>query len=49
MHDTDATMITSRRARSERVAEWRMRSMASLIIESFSMNVSLAGMYASGW
>jgi hypothetical protein len=49
MHDTLATMITSRRDKSERVAECRMRSMASLIIESFSMKVSLAGMYASGW
>jgi hypothetical protein len=49
MHDTEATMITSLRESSERVAEWRMRSMASLIIASFSMKVSLAGMYASGW
>ena len=49
MHDTDATMITSLRLSSDRVAEWRIRSMASLIIASFSMKVSLAGMYASGW
>jgi hypothetical protein len=37
MHDTDATTMTSRRVSSELVAEWRMRSISSLIEESFSM------------
>jgi hypothetical protein len=49
MHETLATMITSDLDRSERVALWRMRSIFSFRIESFSMNVSLVGMYASGW
>jgi hypothetical protein len=49
MHDTDATMITSRRSRSERVALLRKRSMFSLRLASFSMNVSVEGTYASGW
>jgi hypothetical protein len=49
MHDTEATMMTSRRERIDCVAEWRMRSICSLIIESFSMYVSVVGMYASGW
>jgi hypothetical protein len=31
MHDTLATMITSRRESSACVAEWRMRSISSLI------------------
>jgi hypothetical protein len=37
MHDTEATMITSRRASSAAVAAWRSRSISSLIDESFSM------------
>ncbi len=37
MHETEATMITSRRSKSERVAEWRIRSISSLIVASFSM------------
>ena len=37
MHDTEATISTSRRVSSERVAEWRSLSMASLMAESFSM------------
>jgi hypothetical protein len=49
MHDTDATMITSRRDRSANVAAWRIRSISSFTIESFSMNVSVVGTYASGW
>ena len=49
MHDTLATMMTSRRSKSDRVAESRMRSISSLIVDSFSMYVSLAGTYASGW
>ena len=49
MHETDATTMTSRRVSSPAVAEWRRRSISSLIEESFSMYVSLDGMYASGW
>ena len=37
MHETDATMITSRRDISALVAAWRNRSISSLIDESFSM------------
>jgi hypothetical protein len=37
MQETEATMMTSSRSRSERVAEWRMRSICSLIDDSFSM------------
>jgi hypothetical protein len=37
MHETDATMITSLRANRDAVAEWRRRSISSLIEESFSM------------
>jgi hypothetical protein len=37
MQDTEATMITSSRSSSERVAEWRMRSICSLIEDSFSI------------
>ena len=43
MHDTLATMMTSRRSNSDRVADRRMRSISSLIVDSFSMYVSLAG------
>ena len=49
MHDTEATMMTSRRDSSANVAAWRIRSISSLTIESFSMNVSVVGTYASGW
>jgi hypothetical protein len=42
-------MMTSRRDSSALVAEWRNRSISSLIDESFSMYVSVAGRYASGW
>ncbi len=42
-------MMTSRRERSACVAEWRIRSIASLMIASLSMYVSLEGTYASGW
>ena len=31
------------------VAEWRSRSISSLIELSFSMYVSVVGRYASGW
>jgi len=37
LHDTEATMITSSRSSSERVAEWRMRSICSLMEDSFSI------------
>jgi hypothetical protein len=37
MHETEATITTSRRARSDAVAAWRRRSISSLIDESFSM------------
>ena len=43
MHDTLATISTSRRSKSERVAESRMRSISSLVVASFSMYVSVAG------
>ena len=49
MHETEATMTTSRRAKSAAVAACRSRSMSSLIEESFSMYVSDDGRYASGW
>ena len=44
MHDTLATTMTSRRASSADVALWRRRSISSLMLESFSMYVSLDGM-----
>ncbi len=34
---TEATMITSSRSSSARVAEWRMRSICSLMVDSFSI------------
>jgi hypothetical protein len=37
MHETEATMMTSLRSSSERVALCRIRSICSLIAESFSM------------
>ena len=37
MDETVATMITSLRVSSERVAEWRSLSISSLIEASFSM------------
>ncbi len=43
MQLTEATMITSGRERSACVAACRMRSIASLMMASFSMYVSLAG------
>ena len=49
MHDTDATMITSRRSNRAWVAAWRSRSISSFRLESFSMYVSDRGRYASGW
>ena len=49
MHDTEATMTTSPRMSRLLVAACRRRSISSLIDESFSMYVSVAAMYASGW
>ena len=49
MHETLATTITSRRLTNALAAEMRRRSISSLIELSFSMKVSLEGMYASGW
>ena len=43
MHETEATMITSRRSSRERVALFRSRSMFSFRLASFSMNVSVEG------
>ncbi len=37
MHETEATMMTSRRANRDAVAAWRNRSISWLIAESFSM------------
>ena len=48
MHDTDATMITSRRSNRARVALWRRRSISSLRVESFSMYVSERGQVGLG-
>jgi len=49
MQETLATITTSSRVCSEWVAECRIRSISSLIDESFSMYVSDDGTYASGW
>ena len=43
MHDTLATMMTSRRSNSDRVAESRNRSISSLIVAYFSMYESVVG------
>ncbi|GIU93088.1 MAG: hypothetical protein KatS3mg011_1994 [Acidimicrobiia bacterium] len=37
MQDTEATMITSSLVSSAEVAEWRRRSISSLMVASFSM------------
>jgi hypothetical protein len=49
MHETDAMTTTSRRVRSDEVADSRSRAMSSFRDESFSMYRSACGMYASGW
>ena len=41
MHDTDATMMQSRRSNSEHVALWRSSSISSLMDASFSIYVSV--------
>src|SRR5919109_390642 len=43
MHDTDATTITSRRANSAPVAEWRRRGVSSFVEGAFSMERYLGG------
>jgi len=43
MQETEATISTSLRVRSEWVAECRRRSISSLMVESFSMYVSVEG------
>ena len=48
IQETDATTMTSFRSNKELVAEWRSLSISSLILESFSIYVSLEGTYASG-
>ena len=37
MHETDATISTSRRSKSARVAEWRSLSISSLMSDSLAM------------
>ena len=49
MQETEATTTVSRLVSRLLVAECRSRSTSSLIEESFSMYVSVCGMYASGW
>jgi tRNA(Met) C34 N-acetyltransferase TmcA len=44
MHDTEATTMTSRRVSRAAVAECRNRSISSLMLESFSMYVSVDAM-----
>ena len=48
IHETDATIITSRLSINERVALFLNFSISSLMAESFSIYVSLDGIYASG-
>ncbi len=43
MHETLDTMMTSRRSKSDRVADSRIRSISSLIVASFSMYESVVG------
>ncbi len=43
MQETLATMMTSRRSNSDRVADSRIRSISSLIVASFSMYESVVG------
>ncbi len=43
MQETEATITTSLRVISECVAACRSRSISSLMVESFSMYVSLEG------
>ncbi len=44
MQDTLATTTTSRRANRLLIVESRSRSISSLMLESFSINVSVRGM-----
>ena len=43
MQETEATMMTSRRVSSARVAAWRSLSISSLMSASFSIKVSVRG------
>ena len=49
MQLTDETMMTSSLPTSESVAASRNRSISSFVLASFSIYVSVCGMYASGW
>ena len=49
MHETEATMMTSFSSKTLRVAPCRIRSICSLMAESFSIYVSVEAIYASGW
>ena len=49
MHDTDDTIMQSRRSNSDRVALSRSLSSSSLIVASFSMYRSPEVIYAYGW
>src|SRR5437588_484331 len=49
MQETEATISTSLRVRSEWVAECRRRSISSWTVESLSMYVSVEGTYAWAW
>ena len=44
MQETLATTMTSRRVSTELMVERRNRSISSLMLESFSMKVSVRGM-----
>ena len=48
MHDTLDTIITSSREANAVVAERRRRSSSSFMEASFSIYVSVCGIYASG-
>ena len=49
MQETDATTIVSFLSSTARVAACLILSISSFIRASFSMYVSVDGMYASGW
>ena len=48
MQETEATIIVSLLSTRDLVAECLSRSICSLIEDSFSINVSVLGTYASG-
>ena len=49
MQETDATTMVSLRSKRLDVALCLRRSISSFMELSFSINVSVCGMYASGW